>query len=273
MMSKRNLSLLEKLQNGKLICGTCITNPNPVWPSIVKACDLDFVFIDTEHIPLDRSVVASMCQSYSLAGIDPIVRISKPDKYRASQTLDDGAAAVVVPYVENYQEVLDLIGAVKYRPLKGVQLEKVLSENKLNDKLEKYLDAYNKDRLCIVNIESTPAVEKLDQLLDYKHVDAVFIGPHDLSVNMGIPEEYDHPLFIETVQSIIRKAREKTYGVAIHFSEDPGRQLYWIDKGVNIVVHSSDLAMFHQRLKADMKVLRGTGNMDIENDTPIIQKI
>ena len=110
--------------------------------------------------------------------------------------------------------------------------------------------------MCIANIESVPAVEKLNELLSIDGLDAVFIGPHDLSINMGIPEQYDHPDFIEMVKIIIQKARQYTLGVGIHFSLEPERQLFWIREGVNIVIHSSDMALFSQKLRSDMTILK-----------------
>ena len=124
--------------------------------------------------------------------------------------------------------------------------------------MKSYLDQYNFGNLCIANIESIPAVEKLDELLSIKGLDGVFIGPHDLSINMGIPEQYDHPDFIETVRMIIKKARKYTLGTGIHFSFTPQRQAFWVKEGVNIIVHSSDMALFSQRLRADMEIIKST---------------
>jgi 4-hydroxy-2-oxoheptanedioate aldolase len=87
-------------------------------------------------------------------------------------------------------------------------------------------------------------------------LDAVFIGPHDLSISLGIPEQYDHPVFEEAVKKIIRISRNNGLAVGIHFSEVPERQIRWMKEGVNLIIHSSDLAMFSQRLQADMNAIR-----------------
>lgn len=249
--------LKQKLQQGKNVYGTCITNNTPRWPGLVAGAHLDFVFIDTEHIAIDRTALSKMCNTYQALGVTPIVRIPKPDKYRTSQVLDDGAIGVVAPYLEHVNEIRDLVGATKYRPLKGEKLEDILNgKTKASAELQSYLDTYNHGNLCIANIESVPAVEKLDDLVSIDGLDAVFIGPHDLSISMGIPEQYDHPDFIKTVKLIINKARKYTLGVGIHFSIEPERQLYWMKEGVNIVIHSSDMALFSQKLRADMVILK-----------------
>ena len=257
MASFQRNKLKEKLLNGHNVYGTCISANTPIWPNLVAGANLDFVFIDTEHIPIDRSELAKMCRSYQANGLTPIVRIRKPDPYRASQAIDDGAVGVIAPYLENVDQIKKLVGATKYRPLKGEKLEAILNgTSQPNDELQSYLAEYNSGNLCIANIESIPAVERLDDLLSIDGLDAVFIGPHDLSINMGIPEQYDHPDFISTVKNIIQKARKYTLGVGIHFSLEPQRQIDWIKEGANIIIHSSDMALFSKQLKADINTIQ-----------------
>lgn len=249
--------LKQKLISRENVYGTCITVNTPNWPDIVSEAPLDFVFIDTEHIPIDRSELAKMCRGYQARGLTPIVRIPKPDPYRASQAIDDGAIGVIAPYLENADQIKELVGATKYRPLKGEKLASILEGKIIPDpEFQVYIDQFNHGNLCIANIESVPAVKRLDELLSIKGLDAVFIGPHDLSINMGIPEQYDHPDFIETVKTIIHKARKHTLGIGIHFSLEPQRQMDWMKEGVNIIIHSSDMALFSQRLKCDITAIR-----------------
>jgi len=256
--------LRQKLLQGKKVFGTCITSNAPRWPQLVADAKLDFVFLDTEHIALDRVELSRMCRTYLALGLTTIVRIPKPDPYRASQVIDDGAIGVIAPYLESIDQIRAMVGATKYRPLKGEKLEDIISgNNKPSLSLKTYLDQYNTGNLCIANIESMPAVNRLDDLLSINGLDGVFIGPHDLSINMGIPEQYDHPDFVETVKIIIQKARNYTLGVGIHFSLEPERQAFWINEGVNIIIHSSDMALFSQRLRADMEILKASsGDMD-----------
>ena len=61
----RTKELKGKLHNGQIVFGTLVVSPSPFWPKLLSKCDLDFVFIDLEHIALDRSQVSWMCRSYS----------------------------------------------------------------------------------------------------------------------------------------------------------------------------------------------------------------
>ncbi|HSO87379.1 MAG TPA: aldolase/citrate lyase family protein, partial [Draconibacterium sp.] len=212
--------------------------------------------------------VAALCQLYSAMGIAPIVRIPSPDPFRACQMLDAGATGVVAPYIETVEQVNEMVGAIKYRPLKGKRLQKAL-QNPLTVELEQnqYLENYNLGKLCIINIESIPAVENLDKLLKVPGLDAVFIGPHDLSVNMGLPEKYDHPDFEKMVELIISKCREHNIAVGIHFSESPNRQVKWMKAGANIIIHSSDIAIFSQKLSADIQLIRKSENDESQVST------
>ena len=250
-------TLLKKIKAGRIVYGTCFTSTSPTWPAIASRAGLDFVFLDTEHIPLERMEISRMCQVFRAMGIAPIVRIPSPDPYRACQMMDAGAEGVVAPYLETVGQIKELVGALKYRPLKGELLEKVLDSPKtLEDQLSRYLEKWNEGNVCIANIESVPALNRLEDLLAVPGLDAVFIGPHDLSISLGIPEQYDHPIFEEAVKRIIRISRINGLSVGIHFSESPERQIRWIKEGINLVIHSSDLALFSQRLQQDMNAIK-----------------
>lgn len=250
-------ALIDKLKNGGNVYGTCITSTGPMWPAAVKKTGVDFVFIDTEHVPLGRNELATLCQQFRHLGITPIVRIPCPDPYLACQAIDAGAKGIVAPYLESTEQILELVGATKYRPLKGEVLADHLSgKAPISPELEAYTAKYNAGNICIANIESVPAMEKLDELLSVPGLDAVFIGPHDLSVSMGLPEQYDHPEFEKAVTFIIHTARAKGIAIGIHFSLEPERQIQWMKEGANIVVHSFDVALFSQRLNADLDIIR-----------------
>jgi len=255
--------LLEKLGEGLNVYGTCITSTGPMWPGAIKSAGLDFVFIDTEHIPLSRHELAVLCQAFKANSIVPIVRIPSPDAYLACQAIDGGAAGIVVPYIENKDQVVDLVGAVKYRPLKGELLTAYLNGSRqMPEGLQEYIKNFNAANICIANIESVPAMEKLDEILSVPGLDAVFIGPHDLSVSLGVPEQYDHPIFEAAVKTIIHTTRAKGLHIGIHFSLEPERQIQWMKEGANIVVHSFDVALFLQRLKHDIGIIKKAAGDD-----------
>jgi 2-keto-3-deoxy-L-rhamnonate aldolase RhmA len=265
---------LNRLKKGKRLYGTAILSPSPLWPLAVKRTGVDFVFIDTEHIPIDRTTLAGMCQVYKAFGLPPLVRIPTPDPQEVYKVLDGGASGILAPYIESPEQIRDLVGAVKMRPLKGERLKEVLqNQGSFESGLNKYLRDYNKDNFLMINIESVPALEKLEELLAEPGLDGVIIGPHDLSISLGLPEQYDNPRFEDAVRKIISKTREKGFGVGIHFSEGAEIQIKWAKAGANIIIHSSDITLFQQRLKKDITDIRralGEEESEVKEEKDII---
>ncbi len=248
---------LDRLKKGERLYGTAILSPSPLWPMAVKGTGLDFVFIDTEHIPLDRTTLAQMCVAYKGHGLPPLVRIPSPDPHEARKVLDGGASGILAPYIESPEQVRELVGATKLRPLKGERLTKALhNRDTLESELKDYLRDWNRKSFLMINIESVPAMERLDRILAEPGLDGVIIGPHDLSLSLGLPEQYHHPRFEEAVKHIISKVREKGLSVGIHFSGEAELQIQWAKAGANIIMHSSDIALFQQRLREDVKTIR-----------------
>jgi len=249
--------LKTALKAGRRVYGTLIVSPSPRWPDVVAGIGLDFVFIDTEHIALDRAQVSWMCQTYRARGLPPIVRIPSPDPYQACMVLDGGAAGIIVPYIETPDHPHAIRGAVKLRPIKGERLEAALrNPAALEPELQAYVDRNNRDSLFVINVESTPALARLDELLAVPGLDAVLIGPHDLSCSLGIPERYDDPRFEEALLGIIRRARAAGVAAGIHWWGATERFGPWIEAGLNLIICSTDLTAMRQKLEGDIRGLR-----------------
>jgi len=247
----------EALRAGRRVYSTAVTAPAPGFPEVLKKAGADFVFIDSEHTPLGREMLSWMCRAYAALGVPPVVRIPSPDAYEATKVLDGGAGGVIGPYVETPEQVRALAGAARWRPLKGRRLAEALRDpGTLEPELKSYLEARNDDTILIVNIESVPALEALDEILSVPGLDAVLIGPHDLSCSLGVPEQYRHPRFDEAVRTIFKKARRHNVGAGIHFWEGIEQEVAWAKAGANLIMHSADLIFFRQQLARDLEALR-----------------
>jgi 4-hydroxy-2-oxoheptanedioate aldolase len=249
--------IIQALHEGRRVYSSAIVAMSPLWPNLAKQSGIDFVFVDTEHIPLDRQTLSWICQTYQALGLPPVVRIPCNDPFEACKVLDAGAGGVIGPYVETADQVRALVGAVKLRPLKGRRLQDALRDPlTLEPELRDYLEKRNGDRILIANIESIPAMENLHDICSVRGLDAVLIGPHDLSCSLGIPEQYDHPRFDEAVRMIFQIARQHQVGAGIHFWLGLDREVEWSKAGGNLVMHSSDLATFSRTLKREVEELR-----------------
>jgi len=252
------------LRSGKTVYGTMITSTSPKMFDLTVSLGLDYVFLCTEHVSYNPETLSWMCKAYKAAGITPLVRILEPNPFLATQALDAGAGAVLVPYVENLEDVYDLVGAVKYRPLKGKKLKKVLSgEEKPTAELEAYLKNHNKNHTLLLNIESPTGVANMEQFfavqsVDGPGVDGIVLGPHDLSVSYDMPEKYRSKAFLELSCGIISKARACGVAVGGHNGSrgNLDLQMEWAKAGANIILHSSDMFLFADKLQEEMNLLR-----------------
>src|SRR5262245_22808813 len=152
--------LIKTLREGQRVYGTMIVSTAPHWPVAVKRAGADFAFIDTEHIAIDRTTLAWMCQTCRALGLAPLVRIPSPDPYQATVALDNGASGVLAPYIETPEQARRLRGAVKLRPLKGQVLEEVLNgERELEAAPSQYVPKRCTENVISLNIQTTPALE------------------------------------------------------------------------------------------------------------------
>jgi 4-hydroxy-2-oxoheptanedioate aldolase len=262
--------IISRLRSGKRVYGTLTVSTSPMWPKVVKSLDVDFVFIDTEHIPIDRDQLSWMCNLYNSMDIAPIVRIPCPDPYLATMALDGGARGIIAPYVESVSQVLDLVGAVKHKPMKGRFLKEHLETSKaFEPNLVDYIENSNKDNILIINIESKAGIASLTEILEVKDLDGVLIGPHDLSCSLGIPENYQSPEFINAVDDIIKRVRDSGKGAGIHMIyEDIESEIQWLNKGANIVLHGADLISFKVNMSMVLhKLKKAMGDDLLKNKT------
>lgn len=271
----RGRELRERLHSGERVYGSLVVAISPSWPGVARAAGMDFAFIDTEHVPLDRAQLSWMCQLYDANDVVPIVRIPSPDPFRAAMMLDGGARGVIAPYVETPEQVQAMVAAIKYRPLKGATLAKAMSGvAPLEPHMKAYVDGFNADNIAIVNIESVPALEALDEILEVEGLDGVLIGPHDLTVSLGVPEQYEHPRYLEAVDTIITKARAKNIGAGNHFTYGDvfEHEVRWGKMGANLIVHAADIIVFRDGMRHDLDAIRvalgdGEEQPELENIT------
>ena len=255
----------KALRSGQRVYGTLVVSESPLWPRAIVNSGLDFVFIDTEHTSLNRTQVAWMCQLYAANGLAPIVRLPSPDVNAAANAIDTGAAGIIAPYVESVDVVKQLAAAVRLRPLKGQRRDDAIAGGALEPELDNYLRSRNDRHSLVINIESIPAIENLSDIVRVDGIDAVLIGPHDLSCSLGVPEQYDHPKFMDAVQTIFSTARDAGIGAGMHYTGAVAKQIDFLNMGCNMLIHCADVTLFAMHLKndlAEMKTVMGDAIAD-----------
>ncbi|MGH2367225.1 MAG: HpcH/HpaI aldolase family protein, partial [Chloroflexota bacterium] len=165
---------------------------------------------------------------------------------------------VLVPYCETVEEVKAVVNAARLRPLKGLLHDRARDTGAFpSDATKAYLERRNANVVVIIGIESVPAVEHLDQILDVGGIDAIFIGPNDLSVSLGIPDEYSHPRFLETVEQIITTAQARGIPAGGHWQSESQVE-YWMGKGSRFILFSSDGRALTEGYRSSLNKFRGS---------------
>ena len=253
--------LRNKTASGGIVYGSMITlGRSPLWAAPVADMGLDYIIIDTEHTPRGRADVADYIAALPGDGPAPILRVPVPASHHVTMAIDAGAHGVLAPYCETVDEVREVVGASKWRPLKGALLRRVVEEGVFpSDDTRRYLEDLNRNSVCIIGIESVPAIEALPDLLGIPGVDAVFVGPNDLTISLGIPDRYDHPDYEAALRTIIGTCSEGGVPVMIHH-QTVALTVKWVGEGARFVLHSSDARSAHAGYRADFAEIRAAGS-------------
>jgi 4-hydroxy-2-oxoheptanedioate aldolase len=245
------------LQAGKRLYGTMFVQTRAgQQDDAVKKLGLDFLIVDNEHSPFSRPETADWAKTLAALGVVPIVRVPIPASHYITMALDAGAQGILAPYIERVEQVEECVAACKWLPLKGDVAARVVKEGRFpSEDTRKHLEERNKNNLLVIGIESTPALERLEDLLSVPGVDAAFVGPNDLSIQLGVPANYHHPKYIEAVKHIHDTCRRKRVPLVIHFFTHEMAEPF-IQEGVHFVLFGSDRGTV-PALDEHFKFLRG----------------
>lgn len=181
-----------------------------------KMAGVHGMFIDMEHSSMDIRTVAQLILACNFVGISPVVRSPSKSHWHISRILDAGAAAVVVPHIETVQEAKDLVKFAKFPPLGArgsTNNQAVLNFQHVPTLTQNEL--LNRETMLIPMIETPAAVEIADEIFAIDGVDGVLIGSNDLCTDLGIPGQYDNPIYQDAVNKIIEAANKAGKPVGI----------------------------------------------------------
>tara|TARA_B100000900_G_C20450790_1_gene663064 strand:- start:87 stop:902 length:816 start_codon:yes stop_codon:yes gene_type:complete len=267
------IELKKTLKSGGSVFGTMLWGIDSArLTSFLDDKYLDYAIIEAEHAPRTLYQINEMTTALRSKNITSIVRITSPNPEIAGATIDAGADGILVPYCEDIEELKLSFGRTYFNPLKGKYLEKVLNHGEFpSKKSEEYLRERNKSRLFILGIESVPAVENLELMINsVETIDGIFVGPNDLTTSMGIPDERSTKEYENILKEIIRISEKYSIPVMIHHA-NLKESNFSIKLGSRFVLHGSDVSMLNQKISEDFKVLREGNEIDIkesETDKP-----
>jgi len=161
-----------------------------------------------------------------------------------------------VPYVEKAEEVRRLVAAATYRPLKGASLDRLLGGGEWPSAASReYVGARCERTFFCAMVESVRAVENIEAICSVPGLDAVLVGPNDLSVSMGLPEKRDHPDFVKTLRRVMDAAERHGVAAGAHFSQFSHVERL-IGQGARFLPYSSDARLIQHGTAAFVEAIR-----------------
>jgi 2-keto-3-deoxy-L-rhamnonate aldolase RhmA len=223
----------------------------------LAAGGFDWAFLDGEHGGFGQGELQDLCRMAVKVGLSPIVRVADLQYALIARALDCFAEGVILPRVEDPALLEKAVSWTKFPPVgvRGCGLTPLHVDFEPAT-IPQICDHYNQQQLVVFQIETQRAIDARDELLSVKNVDAVFIGPVDLSISLGVPGEFEHPKMIAAVEKIVESCL--AHGVA------PGAQARnvalakrWISMGMLFVGCGSEMSLLHEKAREVTGQLRG----------------
>ena len=214
---------------------------------------LDYVIIDTEHGCFSDETTADLILAAERGGLLPYVRIGDFRRPYVLRMLDIGARGLIVPNIRSTDQVRELIDYAKFPPLgrRGYCPNRTTGwgADDWSKDVNAYMAACNTRCKLIPQCEAREALEQIDEIAALKGVDGIFIGPCDLSIDLGIPLQFDSPLLLSAIERIL--AACKRYGKEAYiFAGNMADAKKWAALGFDSVTYSLDASVFIQSFQS-----------------------
>lgn len=235
-------SIRAKLKNGGYSIGSWMQIPNPSVAEIMGQAGYDWVAVDMEHGGFSAHQLPDLFRALELGDTLPLARLAQGHAKDCKQALDAGAGGVIVPMIESAQQLIAVRDACRWPPAgtRGVGFSRA-------NLFGKHFDAYQTETqapLLIAMIEHRRAIENLDEILKVEGLDAILIGPYDLSASMQLTAEFDHSVFKEAVTTILNKSKRAGVVAGIHVVQTCKEELNQrIEEGYQFLAYSIDTVM------------------------------
>ena len=241
-------SLRQQIASSGDLLGIQLTSVAPHWPRQL-AGKIDFAFIDCEHHCFSREQVAWLCAAYRLAGISPVIRVLEPRAALVRACIDDGAEAVVVPYVESVDQARDVVAAAKLRPIQGERAKAAMAGESLEDEIQSMVDRHCQDVSLILQIESVTAVDRCEDLLSVQGVDGAMVGPFDLTATLGCLGDHENPAFVDAITRVANVCKSLQKIAGIYFANSPAKEAWARQLGYRMIIAGCDINLIGEALE------------------------
>jgi 4-hydroxy-2-oxoheptanedioate aldolase len=201
--------------DGGVTIGAWLATREPLFAEIAATSNYDYVCIDMQHGLMDIDMTTHMLANITRTESVPMVRVPWNEPGVISRVLDAGALAVVIPMVNTAAEAEQAVSSCKYAPAGSRSYGPMVPNNRFGSS---YPSVANDEITVIPMIETVQAVANLDEILSVPGVDAIYVGPTDLSLSLGLPPLMDHEggPFNETLETIVAACERHGVVPGIH---------------------------------------------------------
>ena len=241
-------TLKNALNAGQVQHGIWLTSGTGVLAELAGNAGFDWCLIDGEHGPNTVSEMLPQLQALAISGTPAVVRVANAEAWMIKQVLDLGCQTVLVPMVDDAETAQKMARAMRYPPHGNRGMGAALARATSFGAVADYPHTAN-DQVCLlVQAESAQALDNIDSIATTQGVDGVFIGPADLSADMGYPGQPDHPKVEEAIDHMIARtvAAGKIAGI---ITFDESRLNEYAEKGVTFLGVGGDMLALNTALR------------------------
>ena len=239
----------SRLAAGEVLIGSWVGLVDPYAAEITASAGFDWLLIDGEHAPNDLQSLMAQLRVVEASASAPVIRLPMGETWAIKQALDIGAQSLLIPFVETAAEAERLVRATRYPPngVRGVGA--ALARASHFSGIPDYMATADAQIWLGVQVETRKGLEALDDIAATPGVDGVFIGPSDLSADMGYPGDTQHPEVQAAISDAIRRivAAGKAPGILWTDSANAARS---IAEGARFVATTVDVITYASAIRA-----------------------
>ncbi len=237
-------TIKHKLQQGGTVLGSCITDyTSPEVVTLLKAAGLDFFFIDTEHSPTDYREIQTLVRVARAADVIPVVRVTQSEYFLIARALDCGAMGIISPRTESVEEGERVVAAMKFPPVgrRGYGMRSIITDLDFHGAGPE-MESANNETMVILQMETQSCVDAIYDITAIPGVDAIMVGPFDLSVSLGIPGDFENPIFWDAFDRMVDACNKNGVAPGVHMAKLPLLQKAR-EHGARYLVFGSDVSV------------------------------
>ena len=234
----------ELLEKGHPSIGSWLQIPDTSVAMIIGSAGYDWVAVDLEHGTFSDRVLPDVFTAIAHKGTIPLARLAQAESKDIKKALDAGAHGIILPMIESAEQLEKAVLQSLYPP-RGTRGVGYCRANGFGKNFSDYKKAAD-DILIVAQIENIKAVENLDSILSVKGLDAIMIGPYDLSGSMGLTGQFEHPRYLETLKKIELKAKEHQIPMGLHVVQpDEDALSGTITRGYQFIAYGTDAVFLY----------------------------